>query len=184
MSAKIIEMKTGTFDNGALAAICVDTDGESCWYYCVEQDELCLLVKDSNAPEEICATIDCESLSDLECFSVVQKSMCVSQKAIDNESLLEFFMENDFEKYECWKNDGYSGVAEAAEESEFGKCFVLAFKLWSCLCTPFQVEYLGIKDFDEIGDRNLDEEAFKLFIEETPSVDEFDMDSWLMEGRW
>ena len=32
--------------------------------------------------------------------------------------------------------------------------------------------------------RNLDEEAFKLFIEETPSVDDFDMDSWLMEGRW
>lgn len=32
MSAKIIEMKAGSFDNGALATICVDTDGELCWY--------------------------------------------------------------------------------------------------------------------------------------------------------
>ena len=39
MSAKIIEMKAGSFDNGALAAICVDTDGELKIYEELEESE-------------------------------------------------------------------------------------------------------------------------------------------------
>lgn len=94
-----------------------EIDGVKVVAICVEANELRLLVNAEKNIDEIVEEMSFDDGCEVETETInAQGEMTKLPKKIDIEALLEYFMESNFERYECWKNDlGAEGLCEAAE---------------------------------------------------------------------
>ena len=173
MSNRILEIQQSITEEQSFAAYKAETENGICWYYCISQDDLFLLVKDEASPIELTAHLE----SDVDHYDAETGEMKIIENSIDITALLAYFMENVDEKYEFWENDGGEGLCEAAE-SDNGIYYVLAYKLWENI--NYYYQYLNDISADDEG-INIIEAVCNQFIEEVPEIEAFDMEDWLSE---
>ena len=177
MSNRVSEIQLSITDSNSLSAYKLELGERSCWFYCISQDELCLLARDELSPIELTAQLESDAVVKVECFDVETNSLKTEEDGVDIDALLAFFMEKEDEKYECWDHDGGEGISEAAS-SENGRCYVLAYKLLENIHYPYQ--YFKDCTYDECITT---EEVCKKFVQEIHTIDDFNMDEWI-EERW
>lgn len=177
MPNRILEIQQSSTDSNSFSAYNVELDKGVCWYYCISQDEMCLLARDKLSPVELTEQSEGDFPSDLDCYDAIGNTFRTEDSGVDIVTLFEYFMEKDDEKYERWENDGGDeGLSEAAE-SEFGSFFILAYKLWENINYPYQYLLEGMVDSP-----NTTEEVCNRFVQEIPDVNDFDIDEWF-SGR-
>ena len=176
MSNRILEIQQSSTEEQSLAAYKAETENGICWYYCISQDELYLLVKDHASPIELTAQLESDSPSDVDRYDAETGKMNIIENGVDITALFAYYMENADEKFECWENDGGEGLGEAAE-SDNGIYYVLSYKLWENINYYYQYLY----DISDDEDINIIEAVCNQFIEEVPEIDAFDMENWLSE---
>ena len=115
----LIWLYKGNDTNGEFlfSELIFEVDGERVVAICVEANELRLLVNAEKNIDEIVEEMSFDNGCEVETETInVQGEVTKLQKTINIEALFEYFMESDFERYECWKNDlGEEGLCEAAE---------------------------------------------------------------------
>lgn len=174
MVNQILEIHSSSTEDQSLAAYKVELEDGICWFYCISQDDLFLLVRDEASPIELTWQLESDSPSDVDRYDAETGEMKIKREGVDIPALFEYFTENVDEKHECWENDGGEGLSEAAE-SDNGVCFVLAYKLWENI--NYYYQYLDVIPDDE--DISIVEAVCVQFIEEVPDIDSFDMEDWL-----
>lgn len=144
--------RTEEIDAGFAEGLFSDGD-ESFRIIAIDNGELSLLVNSdlslAELMEEACGDEE-SSACEYEITSWDAESKEVSNQTaeLDLESVLAYCMSNEFECYECWRNDGNEGLYSASEADK-GLAYVLLYDL---------LQSNGFQNLREIAE-NGDEEA-------------------------
>lgn len=129
---KLINLKTGLAQDGetCFSEAWFQNEDGAFWVFCMEADELCLLVRSDVPMLEMAESMDLTEGMPYE----VRSADCDREEPETQEiecdlfELIAYCGESELEHYECWKHDGGEGVYTAAEADD-GIAFVIAYGL-------------------------------------------------------
>ena len=129
---KLINVKTGLAQDGetCFSEAGFQNEDGAFWVFCMEADELCLLVRSEMPMLELAESMDLTEGMPYEVRSADCGGEAPEMQEIECDlfELIAYCGESELEHFECWKHDGGEGIYTAAEADD-GIAFVVAYGL-------------------------------------------------------